>query len=578
MRKTLLWSSNEMVQNYTPITLSQNIESFDEIHYYGSALRMGNTYINNVTEYPVVPNRINLGGPYVVGMWDNSLFLLNNGTQCWLSGTSGYINSSYFWGQNNVSTTTYIGALNNNRYQDLRPYKIVGINYESSDDRTVLWSSTGNIYNTGITLSEPIQNFKEIEIYASGEENSTYGTHLGKIRFETEDGIIGCDCYGYSPWVTGYNYILGSDFKLYKNRGYCGSSYYMGMANNTTAWAAGKWIDGNAIKMLQPYKIIGVNRLSSGQITPDTFNVSVSQQTGGTVTVNKSTGYFGDVVTLSNTPSTDYDFNSYSITGASLTGNQFSINASNVTAKGSFTQKTYTLTLQTDGHGKLVANKTTGHKNDTITLTPTYSSYYRFNNYSVTGGSVNGNTFTITANATAKANFKVNAFTASGGFEKGSNTAYSALGEGQKHYYNVRKYATTSYRTSNVPSAWYATSNRWNPSNASAYKITVNPKMSVQVITPSWGSTYATASYATLFNNSYTNVDSPKTGATSKGTTGYLNYNKSNLTASTQNTVSISSRITLQNGSYASVAKYCIKATYSANRTTGTWVATGYAP
>ena len=58
----------------------------------------------------------------------------------------------------------------------------------------------------------------------------------------------------------------------------------------------------------------------------------------------------------------------------------------------------------------------------------------------------------------------------------------------------------------------------------------------------------------------------------------YLNYNKSNLTASTQNTVSISSRITLQNGSYASVAKYCVKATYSANGTTGTWVATGYAP
>lgn len=340
MRKTLLWSSNGMAQNYTPITLNQNIESFDEIHYYGSALRMGNTYINNVTEYPVVPNRINLGGPYVVGMWDNSLFLLNNGTQCWLSGTSGYINSSYFWGQDNNSATDYIGALINNRYQDLRPYKIVGINYESSDDRTVLWSSTGNIYNTGITLSEPIQNFKEIEIYASGEENSTKGTHLGKIRFETENGIIGCDCYGYSPWATGYNYILGSDFKLYKNRGYCGSSYFMGMANNTTAWVAGKWVDGNAIKMLQPYKIIGINRLSSGQISPDTFNVSVNQQTGGTVTINKTTGYFGDVVTLSNTPSTDYNFDGYSITGASLTGNQFSINDENVTAQGSFTLKT----------------------------------------------------------------------------------------------------------------------------------------------------------------------------------------------------------------------------------------------
>lgn len=75
----------------------------------------------------------------------------------------------------------------------------------------------------------------------------------------------------------------------------------------------------------------------------------------------------------------------------------------------------YILTLQTDGHGTLTADKITGYAGDTVTLTPTNNTYYRFNNYQCTGGSIVGNTFTFSAqNATAKANFKTNDFTAKG--------------------------------------------------------------------------------------------------------------------------------------------------------------------
>ena len=41
---------------------------------------------------------------------------------------------------------------------------------------------------------------------------------------------------------------------------------------------------------------------------------------------------------------------------------------SDVTAKATYTQKVYTLTLQNDGHGTISASKTTGHKGDTVTL------------------------------------------------------------------------------------------------------------------------------------------------------------------------------------------------------------------
>lgn len=568
MITNLLWESTGMVNNHTTLDLSDSIDNYDEIRYYGSALREGTTYTNVITEYPVVPGEINLGGPYSFGLWDTSLFMLNNGTQCWISGNSGYINSSYYWGQNNSTTTTYGAASYNNRANDVRPYKIVGVKYDNKDDRTTIWTSTGNVYNVGFTLDEQVNNFESIEIYASGKENSTNGVHVGKVTYNVQNAVMGCDTYGYSPWVTGFNYVLGSDFKIFKNRGFCSSSYFMGMNNNSTAWAAGKWVDANAPKMLQPYKIVGIKRISDTHINPPTFNVTVTQQTGGTVSVNKSTGMFGDIVTLSNTPATEYVFNSYSLTGSSLTGNTFVINDKNVTAKGTFNKKTYTLTLQTDGHGKLAANKTTGYKNDTITLTPTYSSYYRFNNYSVTGGTINGNTFTITANATAKANFKVNAFTATGNWEKGSNvgaTAKYGIQEGDAVV--GTKYAVHQAHTGSVPTAWYATSNRWKvTSTVSGYKITLAPKMGFHCNGSNTGSTYNVTGVTLLGSTQTQSQHLSRTG------TGNLTYSKSFTASNTGVNYGISAHI----HSWAKSNNASI--TYSAALTTGTWTATGYLP
>lgn len=552
MITNLLWESTGMVNNHTTLDLSDSIDNYDEIRYYGSALREGTTYTNVITEYPVVPGEINLGGPYSFGLWDTSLFILNNGTQCWLSGNSGYINSSYYWGQDNATETDYAANLVNNRANDVRPYKIVGIRYDNKDDRTTIWTSTGNVYNVGFTLDEQVNNFESIEIYASGKENSTNGVHLGKVTYNVQDAVMGCDTYGYSPWVTGFNYVLGSDFKIYKNRVFCGSSYFMGMNNNSTAWAAGKWVDDNAAKMLQPYKIIGVKRISDTHIEPPSFNVTLSQQTGGTISVNKTSGIFGDIVTLSNTPATEYTFNSYSLTGSSLTGNQFLINDENVTAKGTFAQKTYTLTLQTDGHGKLAANKTTGHKGDTVTLTPTYSSYYRFNNYSQTGGSINGNTFTFgSQNATAKANFKVNAFTATGDFGtcqySGKDGTKSCTANGI-----LRGHTAVSW-----PSNWPANGSTWNVSNANSYGIKANTTWQV--------TGYGVTGYGCVVLGGAIKKTS---NGLATGTIHSVNFTANMAVNSTQGKLTISGQKKPGTTSYVSLIK----------KTAGSWTATGNAP
>lgn len=219
------------------------------------------------------------------------------------------------------------------------------------------------------------------------------------------------------------------------------------------------------------FEFSGSDVTAEPDYTHNVYSVSITQVAGGTVNASPSTGYYGTQVTLSNTPSSEYTFGSYSITGATLTSNKFNFEESNVTAKGSFTQKTYSLTLQTDGHGKLVASKVTGHKGDTVTLTPTYSSYYRFNNYSQTGGSISNNTFTFgSQNATAKANFKVNSFTATGTFNDltvSRDNSSTAKVTGASN-------AILKAFTGSKPDNWPATNDAWNVSNAQSYGIKAN--------------------------------------------------------------------------------------------------------
>ncbi len=302
------------------------------------------------------------------------------------------------------------------------------------------------------------------------------------------------------------------------------------------------------------------------------YTITTANDGHGTCTCNKNSVTGGETATLSNTPSTHYAFNSYQVTGGSVNGSTLTV-TSNCTAKATFSAKHYSITLQTDGHGKLTCNASTATGGQTVTLTPTYSSYYRFNNYSITGGSVNGNTLTVTANCTAKANFKVNSFTASGGFEKGSDVSISTTGTSNNNY---SKYAITSYHTSNVPTGWYATSNRWKPSNASAYKITLNPKITVTGKSSHNGSmggqAYGTSAWVcTNVNGSYTNTGNKVMTGTAGGS---FDYTKS-FTSNAQGNYYISARLHVYGGTSNSITAY---GGFKASTITGTWTATGYAP
>ena len=116
-------------------------------------------------------------------------------------------------------------------------------------------------------------------------------------------------------------------------------------------------------------------------------------------------GYKGTEATLIDQPVWNEKFSSWSLTGATVTGNNYVIN-NDVTAKANY-ETAKNVTLQTDGHGTIAANKMSGFIGDQVTLSNTPDSGYVFSSYDLTGATLTGNKFNFIGNdVTARANFE----------------------------------------------------------------------------------------------------------------------------------------------------------------------------
>lgn len=529
---TVLWETDTPFNNQYSIELNDSIDNYDEIICYGSANRGGNDRVNVKSTYPVISGTINLVGPYTLNTWQSTnYYMLNNGTQMYLSGTSGYIDVSYYWGMQNGGTAFEANRYTTARNADVHPYKIVGVKHGNSDK---IWETTGNAYETNITLDEPITHFNKLLIYSSGTENSAYGVHLAKNVYTVQPSRInGCDTWGYSPWALNFkcNYLLGCSLKLSGNSGHVGSSYYWGIGNNNATWAAGKWTTTAAPRMLQPYVIYGIDRCPtynfyalpseggsvssninpgySGDIATITvipngdewrqsaLNITGAELTGndfmfgnsnvsaqaefehskdltlengdhGVLSADKMSGFSGDVVTVDATTDEGWYFTGLNLTGATATGNQFMFVGENVTAEGLYTDQGYPITYIVETGGTLTGDTNIFIPGSTgVTLSTSYDTYYRFSGYEVTGGTIENNVLIPNGPCTAKAVYKVNYFTATGNFA-----------------FTARDIASTS-DTSNVfsgylrgitgtiPSNWGSVGSVFKPSNASSYNVSI---------------------------------------------------------------------------------------------------------
>lgn len=233
-----------------------------------------------------------------------------------------------------------------------------------------------------------------------------------------------------------------------------------------------------------------------------------------------------------------------------------------------------TLTLCASEGGTLTAETITGLPGDTVTLSTAYDTYWRFSGYAKAGdGSISNNTYTFGEDdvQTVSAFYKKNAFTATGGFEKGSNVTCTS----NKNATNANvpaKYATHVAHTGDVPAAWYSTSNRWKPSNASAYTIRLIPKMT---FTANWDVSKCLAATTAVSLLGSTQTQSQSFSYNNSNKT--FNYSK-NFTSTAQNVnYGISAKLQVT-GYHDGTYSRGVTATYIATSTTGTWSATGYAP
>lgn len=446
-KRTLLWSASTPQASNTNITLEDSIDNYDEIMIYASAANTFNRY--PITVFPVVSGKLNINGPLYFGKWgtgDN--YILANGTRMGFSGNSAAVQSSYFLGKNNGSTA-WVAAYQNNRASDVRPLRIYGLKYPKNYDMTLLWETTGNPYNTNITLNETVNHFDEIMVYGSGNENDALGWKTTKNIYQSQDRLMGIEPWGYTPWGIGqkYNYIIGCETMISGTSGHIGSAWCFGM-NNSTGYGGFKWTGTEAPKMMVPWKIYGLKRRP-------TYNFYGLPSDGGSVSSNINPGYSGDIATITVTPESDvWRQSALNITGATLTGNDFMFGNSNVTVSASF-EHSKDLTLVPNEHATLSADKMSGFSGDVVTVDATTDEGWYFTGLNVTGATATGNQFTFVGNdVTAEGlytdeGYPITYETTVGGSCTGDTTIYIPGGTGitlqtaYNTYYRLSGYEVT---------------------------------------------------------------------------------------------------------------------------------------
>ena len=301
-----------------------------------------------------------------------------------------------------------------------------------------------------------------------------------------------------------------------------------------------------------------------------TYNLTILSADHGTLSADKMSGFLGDVVTVDSITDEGWYLSAIALTGAEATGLQFTFTGSDVTAQGEYTDVGFPITYLADDHVQCTGDTTIYIPGSTgIALQTGYDTYYRISGYEVTNGTVENGVLYPTGPCTVRAVATLNTFTASGGFEKGSNvTALARYGYYEGDATVGAKYATTSYHTSNVPTAWYNTSNRWKVTSniASAYQITLNPSMTVTGNGNNGSSKY----YLTACSL----IDSTQTQSQSQNRTGNgsIVYSTSFTSNSTGVNYGLSGHI------HVWAARGDATVGYVAADTTGTWVATGILP
>lgn len=125
------------------------------------------------------------------------------------------------------------------------------------------------------------------------------------------------------------------------------------------------------------------------------YAISIIQPEHGTISA-PVLAHHGNTVTLTNTPSSGYTLDYFTVDGEPIEGNSFVMPDHPVTISAVFTAATYSISITQVTHGTISA-PSTGRYGETITISSTPDSTYELDYYTVNGTAISGNTFTMPA-------------------------------------------------------------------------------------------------------------------------------------------------------------------------------------
>lgn len=571
--KTLLFSADTTVKT---ATLTEPLSAFERVAIV--------TQPNTIRETSVTSNcnrRIDTIGSYTTDgymIWPTNVVVGNNTTTL-------DVNHFQLLMQQGTSTATRTFGFNNTASNCNRILEVWGIDRKDGVTREGAGSpgSAYTAYNETLLCSgNAIDMTGDIQL--AERANAFQRLKVGVGVYGENVNIYDVDApTTYTSWMPLYSY-WGSN-----TGSYYFSEHRYKFSNSATVLTP---ISGKTHQLgtaaANPYSTTGNNTSTETYIRHPLFAVwginkkparklTILPAQHGSTTANLQSGYEYDIAELSSTPDEDWYLSGYDVTGATLTGNKFVFSDEDVTAQAVYTDQGYPITYESDEHVSLTGADIYIPGSTGITLQTGYDTYYRISGYEVTGGTVENGVLYPTGPCTVKAVATLNTFTASGGFEKGSNVHCESVGSVTNNANVGAKYATHNAHTGDIPASWYSTSNRWKPVDASAYTIRLMPKMTF-TLKADKTSDYARVTACSLIGSTQT-----QTAAYSKNAGNQTSTYSKDFTSTTQDVnygISAKLQTTAHRGttSMGKWVNFCASADYIATGTTGTWSATGYAP
>ena len=149
----------------------------------------------------------------------------------------------------------------------------------------------------------------------------------------------------------------------------------------------------------------------SAIFTANAYSITVVQPAGGTVSASATSATAGTTVKLTANPAEGYTLDYFTLDGARINGDTFSMPARNVEVSAVFTANAYSITVVQPTGGSVAASATSATAGTTVKLTATPAEGYTLDYFTLDGARINGNTFIMPArNVDVSAVFTANAY------------------------------------------------------------------------------------------------------------------------------------------------------------------------